>query len=225
MADRKPIKSASGILTEFGSGDTVAVANGGTGQTTLATAVEALLAALSATQGVIPYRASSAWAALAAGTAGQILYTGGAGANPSWGNVPAIGKYKTADESVTNSAALQNDDDLKFSIGANENWAFIMPIGLVCGASGGFKWAFTLPSGASGFGGNLIGTARLTSADLTTGSGETTASTTASNQPIIVGYVANSSTPGTVQFQFAQNATNGTATTVKKGSILIAVKI
>jgi hypothetical protein len=36
-------------------------------------------------QGDILYRAASAWALLAAGTAGQSLVTGGAAANPSWG--------------------------------------------------------------------------------------------------------------------------------------------
>lgn len=39
---------------------------------------------LSATQGALLYRGASAWAALAAGTAGQVLRSGGAGANPSW---------------------------------------------------------------------------------------------------------------------------------------------
>jgi hypothetical protein len=228
MADRKPIKAASGVITEFGTGDTIALVNGGTGQTTAALAIEALLAALSATQGVIPYRGSSAWAALATGTAGQVLTSGGAGANPSWGDVSfsgLIAKAKTSDESVTSSTSLQDDDDLFFAIGANETWVFILPFGLVCGASGGFKWAFSVPASASAFGSNLAGLARLASVDLTTGSGETSSSTTASNQPFIAGYCANSSTPGNVRFRFAQNVSNGTATTVKRGSILIAAKL
>lgn len=37
-----------------------------------------------AAQGAILYRASSGWVHLAAGTSGQVLTTGGAGANPSW---------------------------------------------------------------------------------------------------------------------------------------------
>ena len=39
----------------------------------------------SAAQGDIIYRGASSWARLSAGTAGQALLTGGAGANPSWG--------------------------------------------------------------------------------------------------------------------------------------------
>ena len=39
---------------------------------------------LSTTQGAIVYRNASAWVALGPGTAGQVLQSGGAGANPSW---------------------------------------------------------------------------------------------------------------------------------------------
>jgi len=40
--------------------------------------------ALGTTQGSIVYRSATAWVALAPGTAGQVLATGGAGANPAW---------------------------------------------------------------------------------------------------------------------------------------------
>jgi len=40
--------------------------------------------ALGTTQGSIIYRSATAWVALPPGTAGQVLATGGAGANPSW---------------------------------------------------------------------------------------------------------------------------------------------
>jgi hypothetical protein len=41
-------------------------------------------ASIGATRGMILYRGASAWSALAAGTAGYVLTTGGAGADPSW---------------------------------------------------------------------------------------------------------------------------------------------
>ena len=44
---------------------------------------------LSGTQGALPYRGSSAWAALAPGTASQLLSTRGAAANPQWRNLPS----------------------------------------------------------------------------------------------------------------------------------------
>lgn len=43
--------------------------------------------ALGSTQGDTLYRGASGWAALAAGTAGYVLKTGGPAANPSWGQV------------------------------------------------------------------------------------------------------------------------------------------
>ena len=51
--------------------------------TTLAAAMEAL----SSTQGAVLYRNASAWVALAAGTAGQRLRTGGSGADPAWADL------------------------------------------------------------------------------------------------------------------------------------------
>jgi hypothetical protein len=42
--------------------------------------------AIGSTQGDILYRGASAWAVLAPGTIGQVLNSGGAGANPVWGN-------------------------------------------------------------------------------------------------------------------------------------------
>lgn len=43
--------------------------------------------ALGSTQGDTLYRGASGWAALAAGTAGYVLKTGGPAANPSWGQI------------------------------------------------------------------------------------------------------------------------------------------
>ena len=51
--------------------------------TTLAAAMEAI----SSTQGAVLYRNASAWVALASGTAGQRLRTGGSGANPAWADL------------------------------------------------------------------------------------------------------------------------------------------
>lgn len=52
--------------------------------TSLLTGVQLNLNQISTTQGAILYRNASEWVALSPGTAGQVLATGGAGANPSW---------------------------------------------------------------------------------------------------------------------------------------------
>lgn len=58
-----------------------ATAGGGAGEELSTSQVLDLLAA---TRGQVLYRGASGWAGLAPGTAGQILQTGGAGADPSW---------------------------------------------------------------------------------------------------------------------------------------------
>lgn len=65
---------------------------------------------LGATQGDVLYRGASGWAALAPGGAGQVLQSGGAGANPSWAT-PSAGGATTldglSDVAITSPAAGQ----------------------------------------------------------------------------------------------------------------------
>lgn len=75
---------------------TAAVADTGTGASNVPTITQAdaryqatdtdltALAGLAGVQGDIIYRDATQWQRLAAGTSGQVLQTGGAGANPSW---------------------------------------------------------------------------------------------------------------------------------------------
>jgi hypothetical protein len=57
---------------------------------TLTADVQEILDQLSTTHGDVIYRDSASWSVLAAGTAGQVLQTNGAGADPSW-VTPAAG--------------------------------------------------------------------------------------------------------------------------------------
>lgn len=63
---------------------------GGTGVTEQVTILQAL-DWIGSTQGQILYRGASAWSVLAPGTAGQVLQTNGASANPSWAPAAAGG--------------------------------------------------------------------------------------------------------------------------------------
>lgn len=73
------------------------------------------------TQGNVLYRGSSAWAALGVGTAGQVLQSGGAGADPSWATgilvtdgdkgsitVSSSGTVWTLDDAVVTLAKMAN---------------------------------------------------------------------------------------------------------------------
>tara|TARA_R110000868_G_scaffold114309_8_gene306352 strand:+ start:17315 stop:20569 length:3255 start_codon:yes stop_codon:yes gene_type:complete len=59
------------------------------------------------TQGTILYRGASSWTALAPGTAGFLLQTGGAGGNPSWTTAPSTGvtTFQTSLTGLTPSTA------------------------------------------------------------------------------------------------------------------------
>lgn len=106
-----------------------------------------------AAHGDILYRGAATWARLAAGTAGHILSTGGAGANPAWiappsGSTPWTTVKKTADENVNNSAALQDDDALKFTMAASTKYAFRLKVWFDTVANADFKYRHTGPAAA-----------------------------------------------------------------------------
>lgn len=57
---------------------------------------------------------------------------------------------KEADETVNNSTTLQDDDELLFSVAANEVWQFEGVLNLSAPSDGDIKLTFTGPSGAVG---------------------------------------------------------------------------
>jgi hypothetical protein len=59
-------------------------------------APSALLSMISSVQGTILYRDAGAWLALSPGTSGQLLSTGGAGANPAWITASGTGTVTSA---------------------------------------------------------------------------------------------------------------------------------
>lgn len=148
---------------------------------------------------------------------------------------PAIGrtiaKRKTADESVTSSTTLQDDDHLTFAIAANEEWcvSYEATIGQNISVSL-FKIALTVPSGATFRGtGAVLGDGGQVAAGTGTGSG--TAFLTSVSFGSSFGYlkmkawILNGATPGSVTLQWAQGASSGTALTFFKGSFLQATRV
>lgn len=165
------------------------------------------------------------------GTANQYLQTDGNGvtswATPAGGGTAPIAAIKTADETVTSSTTLQNDDALSFAIGANETWQFTMQIKQISTSPGFLKWKFALPAGATGFcsaNGSFLGSVTMP-LDVTTTTSTTAACTATQNATTLSGYVVNSSTAGTVQFQFAQSVSDAGGTTISKGSTITAIRV
>lgn len=212
--------TVGGSPVYYTGGTDVAFADGGTGLS-------------SWTQYLIPYAATTtSIGQIAIGTSGQVLTSNGAGAAPTFQNASGgsggVGSSicidKTADETVTSSTTLQNDNEISFSIGASETWKGHMMLKLTANASAGFKFDFTLPSGATGnmtgVGGSAFGFSRRS---VTGGYGNTTTFT--NNTVYLLSFtIINSTTAGTVQMRFAQNASDAAATTVMAGTLLQATR-
>lgn len=214
MADVKPLKLNSGIISQMGSGDTLPVANGGTGATTLTA------------HGVLLGNGTGVIAASAAGTAGQPFISGGASADGAYAS-SFIGAttvvQKTAGETVTSSNTLQNDDHLTFAVAANETWKGIITFSLNANGSGGFKFDIAAPSGASGscamFGNNAY---TISWVAIGTGGGATQSTTNIMYN--ITFTITNGANAGNVTLRWAQNASFGTGTTINSGATLIATR-
>lgn len=172
-------------------------------------------------QGSILYRSASAWTVLAPGTAGQVLTTGGTGANPSWAAGSAWTTIKkTSDQSITSSTTFTDDTALQFSMDASSVYA-IRGCYFISSGAGGWKFAVNGPSAtrirAMVFPNNVAITAYDTNIWATAGA---TTSVVAFNVAITV-----SSSPGTFAMRIAQNASNAAATLFEDGSWLEYTKI
>lgn len=139
--------------------------------------------------------------------------------------------FKTDDESVTSDTTLHDDNTLFFTAGANEIWHVHISIEYTTGAAGDFKFQLTPPS--------CDQTGYMVYATDEPGVGEQVEFLTATcNTPIPVlagaitdghvyldAYLLIGAAGGSVNFQWAQNTSNGTATTVGEGSLLIAHRL
>lgn len=168
---------------------------------------------------------------LAVGTNGQVLTadsgetTGAKWATPSSSALNIV--YKSADEIVNNSAALQDDNHLFYAMGANEEVEFEINGWFDSGTTPDIKHAVVVPAGAvlywSATGFDVSGTAYNDALVQTT-------SGTAGNQGgtgvgtlrhfRIKGYARTTGTSGNLQLQWAQNTANATDTTMHRGSSL-----
>ncbi len=135
--------------------------------------------------------------------------------------VAPLAAYKSTDQSVTSSTVLVNDSALFLSVLASATYKFILDLdyeGATQG-TGDIKTAWSLPAGA---------TMRYNRISLDqTGASTVGFMNNEGNTPIMgtngagalrgacmSGTITTSTTAGTVQFRWAQNTSNGTATIV-----------
>jgi len=137
---------------------------------------------------------------------------------------------KTATESVTSSATLQDDDQLTLAVVANTVYTLLGLILYDGGTTGDFKFAFVIPASATldyaaqipptaatTAAGNTVNNSAFTDAD-TLGLGAVGAGTTLAVP--IMGLLVVAGTAGTFKLQWAQNTSNATATRVFGDSFL-----
>jgi hypothetical protein len=175
-------------------------------------------------RGSVIYRGASAWTALAPGTAGQVLTTGGTGADPSWGAGSAWTTIdKTTDQSITSSTTFVDDTQLQFSMAANSVYA-IRCCYFINYLTGGLRLAFNGPSATRIRAVVFANTAATTAYDTTffnvAGTGSVTAAVVAFNIGITV-----SSSPGTFALRIAQNVSDAGASIFEAGSWLEYQKV
>lgn len=130
---------------------------------------------------------------------------------------------KTSDETITNTSTLQNDDVLSAAVSASATYLLTCHLIHNSGATPGFKLAVSMPSGTTWRQGIFFcGSSTvnfqfgvMTTAQITGITGAGTDSNAFFRAVIVV-----STTPGTVQIQWAQNAANASNTIVRAGSNL-----
>lgn len=138
---------------------------------------------------------------------------------------------KTADESVTSSATLQNDDHLLATIGATGTYLFDLWLRgtSAANAAGDLAIGFTYPTGTLdlfglGLDGTLAsgttGTVQATSVSPVSGNVAAFYGLSTSIVTINIRGILIATATGTLQFQWAQQASNANASTIKAGSHL-----
>lgn len=137
---------------------------------------------------------------------------------------------KSANENVTSSTTLQNDDEFSFALEANTKYVIDGGVFATSTASQpDIKIGFTVPSGATMDIGYLAQGGNSRTAELLETSGAASAQIDiAANSNTIIqpfGSVVTGGTAGNLVFQWAQNSSNATATTVKQGSFVTVTKV
>lgn len=163
----------------------------------------------------------------------------------TWANIKALFNLAlpgtargraSADQSLTSQDVLQNATNLSFAIGASEEWvaSFYLDAGANI-ATTGIKIAVDVPASATlNVAANLNPTI-ITALNLAFGrttsdataidfSAATQVATTNAGIRVDV-WVLNSTNAGTVQLQFAQSTSSGTALVLRKGSYFTAYRI
>lgn len=168
------------------------------------------------------------------GDANQVLQTDGSGvtswATPASGGATILKAYKSADQSKTNNT-YADDTHLTTTVEANANYIVRVVFYVSQGsATPNIKAQFVAPSGTT----DIYGISQNTDStpQISTISGIAGALNLGFSAPIIGdnmctfdGSLSTGANAGTLKIQWAQNTTNASATTVKRGSYMTLIKV
>jgi hypothetical protein len=225
------INSANSLLriAQLGAGDLLQLQNSGGDKFTVANNGDTNIGgSLSVNGGVTVGNSSST-------TAGTIRWTGSVfeGYNGyAWAPLGSTGGagslvniVKPANEIVTNSNVLQDDDHLTFPIGANEEYTFRFVVQANSGTAPDLRFGVSAPSGA---------VCRVSYADHegATSNGQYACGASSASVPgngtvdlyEVTGSVTNGANPGSVTLLWSQFAANASGTTVYAGSYVQAIR-
>lgn len=107
----------------------------GTGAVSALTASD-VLDMIGSTRGQVLYRGASTWSALGVGTAGQVLQSGGAGADPSWATGILVTDGDKGSITVSSSGTVWTLDDAAVSLAKMANLSQYQLIGRSSSGSG-----------------------------------------------------------------------------------------
>ncbi|MFG3200359.1 hypothetical protein ACGFYT_30045 [Streptomyces sp. NPDC048208] len=136
--------------------------------------------------------------------------------NVPFANLPIFSAVKSADQSITSNATLAADADLRVPVAANARYLITAPLVWTNG-TGGFAVSFTGPSGAT-----MAWTDNDSGGNATIG---TKSTFQASKGSTMTGVLITSSTAGNLTVTWAQATSDATATVLKKGSGITAIRV
>jgi len=225
-----PSSSLTGIIADARmpnlTGDVTTV-EGAVATTIAAKAVEIAMLDDGTDGELITWSATGAAATVAVGTSTHVLTSNGVGTAPTFQAAAGGGQtfariVKKADETVSNSNTLQDDNELLFAANASKTYHVFIIFFNNSSATADFRYSLSIPTGATALRGSSTWhhTADQGTADWT--GTQNLAMATGNKMTYLSGRVIIGTTSGNVVFQWAQQTAEVFDTKVLEGSLLVA---
>jgi hypothetical protein len=136
--------------------------------------------------------------------------------------------YKTADQSITSDSTLNNDSELFFTMAANTKYQFKLEVFFDSGTTPDFKWRHSGPTSPTlvrivergSAPGSTTLSFNVATAYSSSDNALTSSSATTGGYVSLEGIIHNGVNAGDFHFQWSQNSSSTTATTVRAGSYI-----